>query len=126
METVLILVIAFQIKHFVADYLIQMKFNHYFMRKFDHTGWIVPLAVHSLSHGILSFLILLCVASFPLALILGIADTVIHFIMDRIKASPDMLGRYSPDEPEYWQALGIDQMVHHLTHYGLIFIAIGL
>ena len=81
-----------------------------------------------------------------------------HFIMDRIKASPDLLGRYkaldyncyvgvaqmaegimpvpvAKEEVEtkkawaldrlksnvyFWWCLGLDQGVHHLTHYFII------
>ena len=60
---------------------------------------------------------------------------VVHFTMDRIKASPNMLGRFKPLTKEtyptaneaaiksntyFWWSLGLDQGVHHLTHYVII------
>ena len=47
-------------------------------------------------------------------------DISIHFIMDRIKASPNMLGCFNPKDKGYWYVLGVDQMVHHMTHYLII------
>jgi len=41
--------------------------------------------------------------------------------MDRIKASPNLWGRYKDmNNAPYWMCLGLDQAVHHLTHYALI------
>lgn len=53
---------------------------------------------------------------------LSLADFIIHFTVDRIKASPNLGGRFNPTQPYFWWALGADQMAHHLTNY--LFIAI--
>ena len=80
-------------------------------------------------------------------------DFVLHFIMDRVKASPGLLGRYHPLSPTeyvdlinfeeregaddqtredkknntiFWWCLGLDQGVHHLTHYLIIFYLLNL
>jgi hypothetical protein len=97
---------------------------------------------------------------------LALFDFFMHFMMDRIKASPEMLGRYKPldangyanmrsiidvfksalvldgpiDKTQYtsmraaerritenkyfWWSLGFDQMVHHLTHYAIIYVLV--
>ena len=84
----------FQLKHFVADYLLQ---NEYMLGKFKKEGWVKPLAAHCGVHAVLTFLILLFFCpwlSFKLTLTLTIVDFTIHFIMDRVKASPFMLGRF--------------------------------
>ena len=86
-----------------------------------------------------------------LGLKLAILDFIIHFIMDRIKASPKMLGRYqalSKNEMKnilsylptlgkdgvkekfgkelnsnvlFWWSLGLDQLVHHLTDILIVY-----
>lgn len=83
-------------------------------------------------------------------IMLGLFDFVVHFTMDRIKAGPKYLGRYKTITPQefkasmaylswegherekkearkklkenklFWWSLGLDQMVHHLTHYCII------
>lgn len=116
---VFVLLFLFQLKHFLADYPLQM--NSYMMGKFNREGWVLPLLSHVAVHGF--FTLLICSVFVPawLALTLALTDMVIHFIMDRIKASPNMLGRYKDkNTPAYWNTLGLDQAVHHLTHYGII------
>jgi hypothetical protein len=113
------LLIAFQLKHFLADYPLQM--NAYMQGKFNREGWVMPLLSHVAVHGFFTLLICLVFVPVWLAVVLSVADMTIHFVMDRIKASPDLLGRYKDkDQPAYWNTLGLDQAVHHLTHYGII------
>lgn len=157
MKTVFLLLVIFQIKHFLADYPLQ---GRYMLGKFKGgTDWIVPLLAHVGVHGTFTLLI---AAAFGChyAPWLALLDMVAHFIMDRIKASPDMLGRFKAlsaneyreiayEQEHYvkkfpgtqtslnmqedfnkklksnvlfWWCLGIDQMVHHFTHYGIIFL----
>lgn len=141
------LLVLYQIKHFVCDYLLQ---GRYMLGKFKPgLEWILPLTAHVAVHGVATFLIALCFkpkAAFWIALF----DMSVHFVMDRIKASPNLLGQYkslSAQEMKailsyvptldkekfasvfgrqlksnvyFWWCLGIDQGVHHLTHYAII------
>lgn len=115
---IFVLLVAFQIKHFLADYIYQ---NAYMLGKFKEKGWVLPLLSHVSFHGAFT----IAIAAFYVAnwwIVLGLAlfDMTIHFIMDRIKASPKMLGRFNTTQKEFWWSLGLDQMVHHLTHYAII------
>ena len=100
MGIIWILLIVMQFKHFIADYLLQGK---YMLGKFRDKGWVLPLAAHCFVHFLFTFLIALGTFVFtnhqsPVyfwsAVLFGLIDFSIHFIMDRIKASPKMLGRY--------------------------------
>ena len=159
MNTIFILLILFQLKHFIADYPLQGK---YMLGKFKGgKDWILPLLCHVAVHGLFTFIIVSLYKPND-ALLLAMLDMSIHFIMDRIKASPDMLGRYKPltkeeyihiqtELPRYigftrnndtiktregfyrqlkgntyfWWALGLDQGVHHLTHYLIIYLIVS-
>jgi hypothetical protein len=138
----LVLLVAFQIKHFLADYLLQTP---YMLQKFS-PGWdfVLPLLAHVSIHALFTFNIAMSVLMFrdvPFLSALGIAgfcglvDGVIHFLMDRVKAGPAYLGRYKAlsgreysnatseeilHNKIFWIALGLDQMVHHFTHYAII------
>lgn len=57
------------------------------------TEWVVPLLAHALVHGVGTIIIALMFGS-KTAFALGCLDMWIHFIVDRIKASPNLLGRY--------------------------------
>lgn len=158
MTEVFILLILFQVKHFIADYPLQGK---YMLGKFKPGyDFIIPLSAHCFIHFILTFNICLVFTNnFKTSLYLSLFDFIIHFIMDRIKASPNMLGRFKPlsakdmieimsrnfnnfnSTSEYkrvlhsdkiklkhntyfWWSLGLDQAVHHLTHYFIIYMVV--
>jgi hypothetical protein len=131
-----LLLLYFQLKHFVADYPLQVP---YMLKKFL-PGWdfILPLSAHCGVHAALTLIPVLMLK--PSLWWLALADFAIHFVMDRIKASPKMLGRFkaltAKDFPTasaamkryntfFWWSLGFDQMVHHLTHYLIIYTLIG-
>lgn len=157
-----LLLVIFQLKHFIADYPLQ---GSYMLGKFKDKGWVLPLATHCAVHWlfttVIAFLVFFHAETVPrdfqstklyvrlliLAAIFGLIDFTIHFAMDRIKASPKMLGRFQAlsknDMYEiinqdklgnnieinnarkksnvlFWWSLGLDQMVHHLTDILLI------
>jgi hypothetical protein len=117
-EWLFILLILFQIKHFVGDFPLQKL---YMLQK-TRSGWdfALPLASHCLVHAILCLAIILPLR--PDLWWLAILDFVVHFIMDRIKSGPKYLGRYSSyTQNGFWHALGFDQMVHHLTGFYIIY-----
>lgn len=127
MEIFLLLVI-FQIKHWLADYRLQT----YWMvqGKGAEKDWVDPLAAHAGIHAGLTFAIasvflLLCNPGYVLcAAGLAVMDFWIHFGVDRLKASPRTFGSIPMSSPLFWQILGADQALHHLTHYLIIAILI--
>ena len=118
---IFLLLIAFQLKHFICDYPLQ---GTYMLGKLRATNWVLPLAAHAAVHATATLLIAIWF-SLHLAIILAIADFILHFTIDRLKASPNYGGRFKPDQPYFWWALGADQMAHHFTHYAFIFILLG-
>jgi len=135
LEEIFILLIIYQFKHFFADFPLQGK---YMLKKFED-GWsfVLPLAVHAGVHAGFTFVIVFVFTrSIAFALMLSLFDFSIHFTMNRIKAGKKYLGRWkaltgkefptASDEAKrgntyFWWSLGFDQMVHHLTHYTIIF-----
>lgn len=113
------LLVAFQVKHFLADYPLQ---GAYMLGK-SAPGWefVRPLAGHCTVHAVGTFLICFLYGS-PAwaAATLALFDWAAHFAVDRVKASPRLLGRWKPHQRQFWMALGADQMAHHLSHYAII------
>ncbi len=146
MLEVFVLLIAFQIKHFLADYPLQTP---YMLGKFK-PGWdfLEPLAAHAGVHAAMTALI--CWVVNPSLMWLALVDFAIHFMMDRIKAGPKYLGRFKAlsgkemlnilsykdtigldkFKPQlvsnvfFWWSLGLDQMIHHLTHYFIVYMIV--
>ena len=121
MVELFLLLIVFQLKHFICDYPLQ---GTYMLGKLRATNWALPLAAHAAVHATATLFIAIWF-SLHLAIILAIADFLLHFTIDRLKASPNYGGRFKPDQPYFWWALGADQMAHHFTHYAFIFILLG-
>lgn len=117
------LLILFQLKQYLGDFVLQTK---YMLQK-GAEGWsfLYPLLLHSAIHGTMTMLILFFVS--PDYWWFGIIDFLIHALMDWIKAAPQYLGRYNDIRTDlYWRIFGLDQMVHHLTHVGLIWLAVAM
>lgn len=168
MTLLFVLLVIYQIKHWLADYPLQTKFM---LGKFKPGwAWVYPLFTHACVHALFTSIIVYFVK--PELWWLAWVDFVIHFTMDRIKASPSLMGKWKALSPErfkelekmksdlgltdedecrpwdgqferckncnfwdiyrkehwhnklFWWALGIDQMVHHLTHYLIIWFLV--
>ena len=116
------LIIVFKIKHLLADFPLQTS---YMLGKFK-PGWdfVLPLAAHSAVHAVFTLAIFLACGRKDLAW-LSLVDFIIHFCVDRIKASPALLGRWKPTDKYFWWALGGNQYIHHFTD-SLLALAIVL
>lgn len=130
---ILMLLIVYQLKHFLADYPLQNKFM---LGKFlPFPKFILPLLLHGAVHGAFTFLIALSIKTWHFAIFVAFFDMVVHCFVDFIKANPSIGGRFKPLTKEtypnateemkksntyFWWALGADQMAHHLTHYAII------
>lgn len=112
------LLVVYQLKHFVADYLLQ---GTYMLGKFKLHGWERPLFAHASVHGVITLFVASMVVSPDMAAILAVCDMSIHFVVDRLKVvfSRDY---DSKTDKEFWWLLGLDQMAHHFTHYVLIYV----
>lgn len=161
------LLLIFQAKHFLADYILQ---GEMMLGKFsrDSQVWVPALVAHCSVHVVMTICISLWYThNIKQSLALGLFDFVIHFGMDRLKASPDLMGRFKPVTAEeykacvnmsdgwtpsgqyiddvgvrssmrkigkkkllgnklFWWCLGIDQTVHHITHYIIITCIVGM
>ncbi len=89
-----------------------------------------------LVHGLFTFAIAwLWKHDLATAIGLGCFDMFVHFFMDRAKAGKKYLGRFKALTVEtaptatpaqwrsndfFWWSVGLDQMVHHCTHYAII------
>ena len=125
MLEIFILLIAFQIKHFIADYPLQ--FPYMYEAKGMQYSWAKPLRDHALVHMTLSILIAGAYSIFvePISLmamfVIAIYDFTTHFVIDRIKATQ----QGGPDTSRFWINLGLDQMAHHIVGIVIVFIIIN-
>jgi hypothetical protein len=117
----LLLLTGFQIKHFVADYLLQTHKMITEKASFRKAGGYVHVAIHAA--GTLVILLLAGVpATLTVLLIAGEAGA--HYLIDYGKANWSC--RQPPDiaKASFWAAHGADQLLHQLTYTLMIYLVL--
>ena len=106
---------AFLAKHFLADFLFQTDWMA--SGKERPKGWLLPLAAHAGVHGGMTGALFLAVS--PSLAWLGLADALVHGVIDRMKSLAARRAAVTPRQAPFWWLFGADQTLHHLTHLGL-------
>ena len=122
----LIVLLLLQLKHFIYDFYWQPPFMYKNKGTYGHSGGIV----HALAHMFGSLAILNVVGIlwfdwstsivvwFPF---LCLAEAVIHYHVDWAKMNINKLKGWGPfNSEEFWQLLGLDQLLHQLTYVGML------
>ena len=114
---ILLLLALFEIKHFIADFVIQR--SRHFTNKGCYGHW--SGIEHSLQHGVLTWAVLFFFTSPVFALMLGLFDAVAHYHIDWFKT------KYGPKDSTknvYWVWFGADQLLHQLTYITILYFAV--
>jgi hypothetical protein len=118
---VLLLLLGLELKHFVADYLMQ-------------TGWMIAqtgklLAPGGYAHAALHVIgsaIVLAIARVPLGWLLAIlaGEFVAHYAFDFAKVYYG--SGVDPDEhaQRFWALHGLDQLFHQLTYLAMAYLSL--
>ena len=115
---VLLALLMFQLKHYLADFHWQSIWMVQTKGSYGHPGGLI----HAGLHGLLSLPVLMLVAPFAPALFMAILifEMVLHYHIDWIKAQ--VVSRRGIDESDsaYWHYLGLDQAAHQLTYVAML------
>jgi hypothetical protein len=104
---IFLLLVIFQIKHFLSDYPLQTQFM--LGKSKEKLLWVAPLLAHTGVHGLFTLVISLFFAPWYLSLLLALIDMTIHFFMDRIKAAPRLLGKFKVLSANEFTDMHLDQ-----------------
>ena len=120
-ETVLLLILGLEIKHFVADYTLQFGWMIKGKKSLSHAGGYVHAGIHAMGS-----LIVLLFFGFPtwLILVLAIGELVVHYLLDFSKArfGDDFSSAEQPRK--YWALNGLDQLFHHITYIAMAWLVV--
>lgn len=121
--SILGLVVAFQLKHFICDGPLQTKAMVDSKSKYgDGLG-----VVHSAIHGIGTAVVLLFwLPAGKLLLGLAVLDFLIHYHTDYAKENIVKGAGWTVADAKFWWALSADQTVHQLTYVGLTYLALTI
>jgi len=101
------------VKHTVADFFLQTRFQHANKSRYLHPGGLLHAFIHVL-------LTLPVFAVFPVAPELAIAllsaEFVVHYHVDFVKARVTEGQGWTPTQAAFWHAFGLDQLAHGLTY----------
>ncbi len=111
---IFLLFFLFFTKHYIVDFVLQT------IQQVRTKGiWAHPVGFsHSLEQGIWTAVILVFWVDFRVALVLGVVEIHIHYVIDYCKMH---FGSRDMQEKPYWIQLGLDQYLHYLTYLGIIF-----
>ena len=118
---VLALLTGFELKHYLADYVLQTGWMIAGKGTLNQPGGYVHAGIHALGSAIV-----LLLGRIPLwtVLMLVAAEFIVHFALDYAKAA---YGRgVDPDEdaPRFWALHGLDQLLHQLTYVAMLYFAL--
>ena len=122
LTSLFVLLILFQVKHFIADGPLQTK------RMVDEKSiyGAVPGLLHAAIHGVLTgVVIMLVIHGVVFAALLAALDFVVHYHVDYAKENVVKYFGWTPAQGPFWWALSADQMLHHLTYIGLSALAVA-
>ena len=109
----LILVLLFT-KHFLIDFPLQTPYQLKNKGKYGHAGGLL----HSGLHGLATFVIFSFLT--PYALVFGIVDFLVHYHIDWAKVKLNNRLQLTPENPQFWTLLGLDQYLHAMTYIAMV------
>ena len=104
-------------KHALADLLIQS-----IRKPGDKTNFKDPKGyLHAMDHGILTSLaIFLLTTDLASAILLGLADAVLHYSIDFVKSNIVKRKKLTTDHGVFWAIQAVDQLAHYTCYVGII------
>lgn len=119
--TLLFLYMAFRLKQFVCDFLLQTDWMALTKGKPGWEGY-KALFSHAGIHSVGTTLIFL--VFMPSLWWLGPVDFFVHALVDRLKGIYTLQKGWGYNDRWFWWSFGLDQEAHNFTH--LVYIVIAL
>jgi hypothetical protein len=122
-ETAVVLwaLLALQLKHFVADFVLQSEYQVRTKGIYGHFGGFIHSGLHII--GTIPALLILGASPLAMAIILGV-EFVVHYHTDWSKSKIDQIYKWGFADQRYWILFGIDQLVHQLTYLAIVYVLI--
>lgn len=113
----LLLISAFAVKHFVADFVLQSSWMAMNKHKYFHpAGWS-----HAMIQGVGTYLAVIAFVTPLTALVVGLLDTIIHHFVDFCKMNITRHHKLAPSDYSFWFWIGVDQLLHYTTYIAITY-----
>ena len=80
------------------------------------------LVIHSLHHGIGTFLVLILFTNFEIAVLLGVLDLWLHWHIDFFKTRFVVAKKLNNTQRSFWWVQAIDQILHFSSYFLIVLI----
>ena len=120
---ILLLYIAFRLKQYICDFVLQTDWMALTKGKPGKEGY-KALFSHTLHHGIGTAIISLIFA--PALWWLGVVDFIVHSVVDRTKGVITNKKGWSYRDRGFWWSFGLDQEAHNYTHLAYIIFIVSV
>jgi hypothetical protein len=115
--------ICFQVKHFLADYVLQPAWMLSGKGDFGSIGGYA----HAGLHAVMSVPALTLTGLGPReTAVLAVSEFVVHYLIDYGKSAISAFASAGPNGRAYWAMHGADQLLHQLTYSALTLTAVVL
>jgi hypothetical protein len=119
---ILLLYIAFRVKQFVCDFLLQNDWMALNKGRPGIEGYKALLS-HCLIHAAGTLVVITVFA--PALWWLPIVDFIMHALFDRFKGMLTFQKEWKYTDRWFWWSFGLDQEAHNLTHLAYILIILA-
>lgn len=120
-DSIYIIFVALFVKHWYIDFVNQSMEEVVGKGIYGNAHGVM----HSIKHGVATFLIFwFFMGAWPLAIIVGFIDFVLHYHIDWAKININKRYNYTAENPKFWAWLGADQLAHQLTYIFLVWMVI--
>lgn len=116
-------VAVLMLKHAVADFFLQTRYQYCNKGIYGHPGGIIHAGIH-VALTPLVYLVL-APASLALAAAIAAAEFLAHYHIDWLKERIVRGGGWTAQDAPFWYALGTDQYVHGLTYLLIVWVLIA-
>ncbi|UYV37243.1 DUF3307 domain-containing protein [Rhodobacteraceae bacterium D3-12] len=123
----LVLLIALQTKHLVADYLFQTPYMFRNKGTYLHPGGLLHVLLHgALTLGVLWVGVLgVAGTAWGVVAVVVIAEMLVHYHIDWTKEFINKRNGLTPEMARFWHLQGLDQWLHQLTYVAMIAVLVG-
>ena len=108
MKDFYLILFLLQLKHFIADFILQTdKIALMKGKNFKYLIW------HSFHHSFLTFIVLFFFFRLSKILVIFFIELIIHSLIDYLKANEKLGGKYKFPAKLYFILFGFDQLLHN-------------
>lgn len=114
---ILIALVLFQVKHLIADFVLQTPYQLANKGRYGHPGGILHSGIQV--GGTLAVLLWAGLLWLTIATVL-VVEFLIHYHLDWAKEKLGQIFALDTSKAPYWWLFGVDQTLHQLTYVGIL------